>query len=330
MSVLVVGGAGYIGSHVVKLLRNNKKEVIVFDNLEKGYLKAIGDTTFYRGDLRNKAEVKGVFKKYDIDSVMHFSAYALVGESMQLPEIYYENNIYGTLNLLTAMKEAGVKYFVFSSTAAVYGEPVHTPIDEEHPKTPTNVYGETKLAVEKMLDWFDMVYQIKSVRFRYFNAAGADPSGEIGELHDPETHIIPIILQTCLGERESLSVFGDDYPTTDGTCVRDYIHVCDLSDAHILALDYLQSGEKSTVFNLGNGNGYSVKEVIETACRVTGSDIPFKIADRRAGDPAVLIASSVKAKEVLGWKPKFHELETIVKTAWNWHSANGKSSIRKK
>lgn len=327
MAVLVVGGAGYIGSHTVKLLRENGKGVVVFDNLEKGSLQAIPDTPFYKGDLRNRSDVTGVFEKHDIDAVMHFSAYALVGESMSLPEIYYENNVTGTLNLLTAMKDAGVEYFIFSSTAAVYGEPERVPIDEDHPQAPTNVYGETKRVVEKMLDWFDKIYRIKSVRFRYFNAAGADPSGDIGECHTPETHLIPLILQAALGERQSVSVFGDDYPTKDGTCIRDYIHVCDLSEAHILALDYLKSTKKSTVFNLGNGSGHSVKEVIEAARRVTGLDIAFKIAPRRPGDPAVLVASSEKAQTVLGWKPGFYDIDTIVKTAWRWHSGKGKGGF---
>lgn len=325
MAVLVVGGAGYIGSHAVKLLRDTKKDVVVFDNLEKGHRQAIGDTPLYQGDLRNMRDVQGVFKKYSIDSVMHFSAYALVGESMERPEIYYENNVYGTSNLLASMREAGIKHFIFSSTAATYGEPVRVPIDEEHPKAPTNVYGETKLAVEKMLDWFDQLHGIKSVRFRYFNAAGADPSGDIGEIHDPESHLIPLILAAALGERDHISIFGDDYPTKDGTCIRDYIHVNDLADAHILALDYLRSGNSSTVFNLGNGSGYSVKEVIDVARSVTGKNIPVKVAGRRPGDPAVLIAGSEKAQRVLGWKPRLHDIESIVATAWKWHSGKAKT-----
>jgi UDP-glucose 4-epimerase len=256
---------------------------------------------------------------------MHFSAYSLVGESMEKPELYYENNIYGTLNLLTAMKDSGVKHFIFSSTAAVYGEPLKVPIDEEHPVSPTNVYGETKLATEKMLDWFDSVYGIKSVSLRYFNAAGADPDGDIGELHDPETHLVPLVLAAALGEAEYISIFGDDYDTKDGTCIRDYIHVNDLADAHILALDYLMSGNEPTVFNLGNGNGYSVKEIIDVARKVTSRDIPVRTGGRRPGDPAVLIASSEKAQRVLGWSPKLYDITTIVETAWKWHSGKAKT-----
>jgi UDP-glucose 4-epimerase len=255
---------------------------------------------------------------------MHFAAYSLVGESMQKPEIYYENNVYGTLNLLKSMIEHDVNKIIFSSTAAVYGEPQYTPIDEEHPKNPTNVYGETKITIEKMLDWFDKIYGLKSVRLRYFNAAGADPSGEIGELHNPETHLIPIVLQAALGERPFISVFGNDYDTRDGTCVRDYIHVNDLAKAHILALDYLSSENKSNFFNLGNGNGYTVKEVIEVAKKVTNIDIPVKIADRRPGDPAILVASSDKIKNILGWKPEFDSIETIISTAWKWHNGKAK------
>jgi UDP-glucose 4-epimerase len=325
MTVLIVGGAGYIGSHIVKALQRDNREVVVFDNLEKGHREAIPDVAFYQGDLRNKKDARGIFEKYQIDAAMHFSAYSLVGESMEKPELYYENNIYGTLNLLTAMKDSGVKHFIFSSTAAVYGEPLKVPIDEEHPVSPTNVYGETKLATEKMLDWFDSVYGIKSVSLRYFNAAGADPDGDIGELHDPETHLVPLVLAAALGEAEYISIFGDDYDTKDGTCIRDYIHVNDLADAHILALDYLMSGNEPTVFNLGNGNGYSVKEIIDVARKVTSRDIPVRTGGRRPGDPAVLIASSEKAQRVLGWSPKLYDIITIVETAWKWHSGKAKT-----
>jgi len=320
MAVLVVGGAGYIGSHAVKLLKENRKEVVVFDNLEKGHREAIGQTTFFQGDLRNAQEVKKVFKKHAIDSVMHFSAYALVGESMEKPELYYENNVFGTMNLLHAMREAGVKHFIFSSTCATYGEPVRIPMDETHPFAPTNVYGETKLVVENMLDWFDKIYGIRSVRFRYFNAAGADPSGEIGELHNPETHLIPLVLAAALGRRDAVAVFGEDYPTKDGTCIRDYIHINDLADAHIRALAYLSGGNPSAVFNLGNGNGFSVREIISVAQEVTGKKIPVRSAGRRPGDPAVLIGSAEKAKRVLGWSPRLHDIKTIIATAWKWHS----------
>ncbi len=330
MAVLIVGGAGYIGSHIVKALQKDSREVVVFDNLEKGHMESIPEVPFFQGDLRNKNDVKGVFKKYQIDSVMHFSAYSLVGESMKNPEMYYENHIYGTLNLLTAMKDFSTRHLIFSSTAAVYGEPLKIPINEDHPASPTNVYGETKLAVEKMLNWFDSICGIKSIRLRYFNAAGADPAGDIGELHDPETHLIPIVLAAALGERENITVFGNDYATEDGTCIRDYIHVNDLSEAHILALDYLKSGNNSDMFNLGNGNGYSVKKIIEVAEKITGEKISVRSGRRRPGDPAVLIASSDKAMRVLGWKPGFNDIESIVKTAWKWHRGKAKTWITNK
>jgi UDP-glucose 4-epimerase len=259
---------------------------------------------------------------------MHFSAYSLVEESMQKPELYYENNIYGTLNLLTAMKDFGINYFIFSSTAAIYGEPRSIPINEEHPASPTNVYGETKLAVEKMLGWFDVTYGIKSVKLRYFNAAGADPSGDIGEMHSPETHLIPLILSAALDPGEDIVIFGDDYDTRDGTCIRDYIHVNDLARAHILALDYLKSGNNSAVFNLGNGNGYTVKEIIEVSLKVTGREIHIRKGTRRSGDPAVLVASSDKAAHILGWHPELCDIETIIETAWRWQS--GKAGEWKK
>ncbi len=324
MSILVVGGAGYIGSHIVRMLQKENRNLVVLDNFEKGHLQAVKNVNFEKGDLRIKKDIDSVFESYDIDAVMHFAAYSLVGESMQKPEIYYDNNVYGTLNLLKSMVEHDIKKIIFSSTAAVYGEPQYTPIDEEHPKNPTNVYGETKIVIEKMLDWFDKIYGLKSVRLRYFNAAGADPSGEIGELHNPETHLIPIVLQAALGERPFISIFGNDYDTRDGTCVRDYIHVNDLAKAHILALDYLSSENTSNFFNLGNGNGYTVKEVIEVAKKVTNIDIPVKIADRRSGDPAILVASSNKIKNILGWKPEFDDIETIISTAWKWHNGKAK------
>jgi len=328
MTVLVVGGAGYIGSHMVRTLKNSNIEAIVFDNLEKGHIEAIKDIPFYKGDLRNKEDIKGVFQEHKITAVMHFSAYSLVGESMEKPEIYYENNVFGTLNLLNAMNKANVKYFIFSSTAAIFGEPVKVPIDEDHPQKPTNVYGETKLAVEKMLDWYDKIYCIKNVKLRYFNAAGADPSGEIGEYHKTETHLIPNILQAALGEKEHISIYGNDYDTKDGTCVRDYIHINDLADAHLLALNYLIDGNDSNFFNLGNGCGHSVKEIIDVARTVTGRNIKVINGVKRPGDPATLIATSQKAKELLGWKPKLNDINTIVETAWNWH--NGTAKIWKK
>ena len=325
MAILVVGGAGYIGSHMVRKLKNDNCDVVVFDNLEKGHLESISGVPFCQGDTRNKEDLKKVFEQFDIDSVMHFSAYSLVGESMVYPERYYENNIYGTLNLLTEMKKYGVRHFIFSSTAAVYGDPVDVPITENHTVLPINVYGETKLVVEKMLGWFDAVDGLKSVCLRYFNAAGADPKGDIGELHDPETHLIPLVMEAALGERDHIAVFGDNYATKDGTCIRDYIHVNDLAAAHALALEYLRAGGDSNIFNLGNGSGYSVKEVIEVAGKAIGRDIPVRTAERRPGDPAILIASSEKAKRILGWSPSFFDIETIIETAWKWHSGTAKT-----
>jgi len=324
MSVLVAGGAGYIGSHTARVLQQGGRDVVIFDNFEKGHTEATQDMSVFKGDLRNAADVEAVFKKHSIEAVMHFSAYSLVGESMQCPERYYENNVGGTLNLLKAMQQAGINYFIFSSTAAVYGEPHYVPIDEAHPTLPTNPYGATKLAVEGMLHWFETAYGLKSIRLRYFNAAGADPSGDIGELHDPESHLIPIVLQAALGERDTIAVYGSDYDTLDGTCVRDYIHVNDLAAAHVLALEYLENGNPSDVFNLGNGNGYSVKQIIDIAHKVTQCDIPVSYTDRRPGDPATLIAGSEKVMQVLNWKPEFHDIETIIATAWKWHSGAAK------
>ena len=325
MAILVVGGAGYIGSHAVRALQRAGRDVVVFDNFEKGHPEAVAGVPVFKGDLRRPDDVRAVFKQHAIEAVMHFSAYSLVGESMQYPERYYENNVGGTLNLVSAMRQAGIKYFIFSSTAATYGEPHYVPIDEAHPTLPTNVYGETKLTIERMLGWFDTIYGLKSVRLRYFNAAGADPDGDIGELHDPETHLIPIVLQAALGDRDSIAVYGTDYDTPDGTCVRDYIHVNDLADAHIRALDYLEAGNPSDVFNLGNGSGHSVRQIIDIARAVTGRDINVTYAGRRPGDPATLIASSAKAMRVLGWQPKLHDIETIIKTAWAWHSRTAKT-----
>lgn len=329
MTVLVVGGAGYIGSHMVRTLKKNNIETVVFDNLEKGHIEAVKDTPFHKGDLRNKDEVESVFQNHRITAVMHFSAYSLVGESMEKPEIYYENNVFGTLNLLNAMHKADVKHFIFSSTAATFGDPVKIPIDENHPQKPTNVYGETKLAVEKMLDWFDKIYNIKNVKLRYFNAAGADPSGEIGEYHETETHLIPIILQAALGERKHITIYGNDYDTKDGTCIRDYIHINDLADAHLMALKYLEDGNNSDNFNLGNGFGHSVKEIIDVAKKITGKNIKVINGDRRPGDPAILIAASQKAKDVLGWNPKLNDIHTIVETAWKWHNGTAKKWAKK-
>lgn len=319
MPILITGGAGYIGSHTVKYFQKQNEEIIVVDNMQSGHEESIQVDNLYKIDIRDKEQLDKVFKKHNIEAVIHFAANSLVGESMEKPYEYYHNNVYGMLCLLDVMKENNVNKIVFSSTAATYGEPKNIPIMETDETNPTNTYGETKLAMEKMMKWFDRAYGIKYVSLRYFNAAGAHESGTIGEDHHPETHLIPLILQVPLGKRDKIYMFGDDYPTEDGTCIRDYIHVMDLASAHYKALKYLRKGKNSDIFNLGNGNGYSVKEVIETTRRVTGHPIPAEVKERRAGDPAVLIASSDKAKKVLGWKPQFDSLEKIIKDAWNWH-----------
>ena len=319
MNVLVCGGAGYIGSHTVYELIERGHSVVV-DSLIKGHKAAVhNDAKFYLGDIRDEEFMDKVFKENNIDAVIDFAAFSLVGESVNEPFKYYENNVYGTLKLLEAMERAGVKKIVFSSTAATYGEPENDIIVESDKTNPTNPYGETKLTVEKMLKWADNAYGIKFVALRYFNAAGAHISGKIGEDHSPETHLIPIILQTALGQREKMFIFGDDYDTPDGTCVRDYIHVTDLADAHIKALEKLFKTNESGIYNLGNGKGFSVKEVIEKAKKVTGKDFKVEIEARRSGDPSTLIASSEKAIKELGWKPKFNTLDKIIETAWNWH-----------
>lgn len=320
MNVLVCGGAGYIGSHTVYELIERGHSVVVVDSLIKGHKAAVhNDAKFYLGDIRDEEFMDKVFKENNIDAVIDFAAFSLVGESVNEPFKYYENNVYGTLKLLEAMERAGVKKIVFSSTAATYGEPENDIIVESDKTNPTNPYGETKLTVEKMLKWADNAYGIKFVALRYFNAAGAHISGKIGEDHSPETHLIPIILQTALGQREKMFIFGDDYDTPDGTCVRDYIHVTDLADAHIKALEKLFKTNESGIYNLGNGKGFSVKEVIEKAKKVTGKDFKVEIEARRNGDPSTLIASSEKAIKELGWKPKFNTLDKIIETAWNWH-----------
>ncbi|WP_078432058.1 UDP-glucose 4-epimerase GalE [Metabacillus halosaccharovorans] len=325
MAVLVCGGAGYIGSHAVSELLDRNEEVVVVDNLQKGHLPAVLEgAKFYNGDLRDEAFLKNVFQENDIEAVIHFAADSLVGESVEKPLQYYENNVYGTMCLLKVIQEFGVKKIVFSSTAATYGEAENIPIVETDPTVPTNPYGETKLAVEKMLKWSEQAYGLKYVVLRYFNVAGAHMEGKLGEDHDPETHLIPIILQVALGDREKIMIFGDDYNTEDGTCIRDYIHVTDLADAHILAIEKLRKDNTSATYNLGNGNGFSVKEVIETARNVTGHPIPAEVAPRRAGDPAVLIASSEKAINELGWKPKYADLHTMIESAWNWFQKNPK------
>lgn len=321
MKILVAGGAGYIGSHTVYELIDNGADVVIIDSLETGHIEAVHPKArFYQGDIRDRAFLDDVLtKEKNIDGVIHFAANSLVGESMTNPLKYYDNNVYGTKVLLEKLIEYGINHVVFSSTAATYGEPKSIPIVETDPTQPTNAYGETKLAMEKMFKWCDVAHGLKYVALRYFNACGAHISGKIGEAHNPESHLIPLILQVPNGKRESIKVFGTDYPTKDGTCVRDYIHVTDLAAAHILAVKYLIDGNESNTFNLGNGVGFTVNEVIEKAKQVTKLPIKVEQDARRAGDPAVLIASSEKAKEVLGWKPKYDSLETIIETAWNWH-----------
>lgn len=319
MSVLVTGGAGYIGSHVVCELLSKNEEVVIVDNLQKGHKSAILGGKFYQGDIRDNELMNKVFTDNAINAVIHFAAESLVGESVIVPLKYYNNNVFGTQCLLEKMKEYGVKPIVFSSTAATYGEPEKTPIMESDKTLPTNPYGETKLAIEKMLGWCDGAYGIKSVALRYFNAAGAHKSGKIGEDHRPESHLIPIIMEVALGKRDSIHIFGDDYSTPDGTCIRDYIHVSDLAKAHILALESLRAGNKSTVYNLGNGVGFSVKEVIDCARRVTGQKIHSTISPKRAGDPAVLVASSQRIREELNWIPEENDLDAIISSAWEWH-----------
>ncbi len=320
MKVLVCGGAGYIGSHTVKELLEQGYDVIVVDSLETGHKKAVDErATLYVGNLSDESFLEDVFSKHSIDAVIDFAAYSLVGESVTEPAKYFENNIGGTLSLLKKMRKYNVKYIVFSSTAATYGEPEGIPILESDKTVPTNPYGESKLCVEKILHWFDEAYGTKYAVLRYFNAAGAHKSGTIGEDHFPESHLIPIILQTALGKREFIGIFGDDYATEDGTCIRDYIHVTDLAQAHILALEKTMEENKSRTYNLGNGKGFSVKEVVEMARKVTGKEIPAKIEPRRAGDPSVLIASSEKIIKELGWEPKYNTLEEIIASAWQWH-----------
>ncbi|MFD2923068.1 UDP-glucose 4-epimerase GalE [Halobacillus naozhouensis] len=319
MAVLVCGGAGYIGSHAVAQLLDRNEDVVVVDNLQKGHREAVVEgAAFYQGDLRDGVFLNEVFEENDIDAVIHFAADSQVGESVEDPLKYYDNNVYGAVCLLRVMAAHQVKKIVFSSTAAAYGEVEQVPIQETDPTVPTNPYGETKLAIENMLKWAEQAHGIQSVVLRYFNVAGADPKGRIGEDHDPETHLIPIILQVALGKREEILIFGNDYPTKDGTCIRDYIHVTDLVDAHLLAIKKLRSQSGSATYNLGNGQGFTVKEVIDAARKVTGHDIPAEIAPRRPGDPAQLVASSEKAMNELGWKPQHSDLDHMIQTAWNW------------
>ena len=320
--ILVTGGAGYIGSHTVRELRERGMDVVVYDNLSTGHIEAVGDTPFVKGDLFDVELLRKTFREYNVDSVIHFAAYSLVGESMTNPAKYYHNNVAGTLALLDAMLAENVKYLVFSSSAATYGDCGDGLITEDSPQNPTSVYGQTKLMMEQFMQDYDKAYGMKYVALRYFNAAGAHASGEIGEAHNPESHLIPLILQVANGKREQINVFGDDYPTHDGTCIRDYIHITDLADAHIRALEYLKKGGKSTYYNLGNGNGFSVKEVIDTVEKVLGQPIKKQIVERRPGDPASLVASSEKIQRELGWKPKYDTLDSVVASAWKWHSTH--------
>jgi len=319
LHILVTGGAGYIGSHAVKELVKAGHRVTVLDNLSKGHRAAVYNAPLIQADLADKSFLTELLRAQKIEAVMHFAASSLVGESMQRPAAYYQNNVVNGLNLLEAMREGGVPYLVFSSTAAVYGEPVQTPITENHPTLPTNPYGATKLAVEEALAWYYRAYGLKYISLRYFNAAGADPDGDLGEDHDPETHLIPLVLKAALGQLPAVKVFGSDYPTPDGTCIRDYIHVTDLAAAHVLALEALAGGSEPAIYNLGNGSGYSVLEVIRTAEKVTGQSLPAVFAGRRPGDPAVLVASPEKIRRELGWEPRYGDLPTIIETAWRWH-----------
>lgn len=323
MGILVCGGAGYIGSHCVYALIEKGEEVIIVDNLQTGHLDAVNNKArFYEGDIRDRIFLDKVFKENNIDSVIHFAANSLVGISMKEPLVYYDNNVFGTQVLLETMNKYKVDKIVFSSTAATYGEPENIPILETDRTEPTNPYGETKLAMEKMMKWADKAHGIKYISLRYFNVAGAHENAKIGEDHTPETHLIPLILQVPLNQRAHISIFGDDYDTHDGTCVRDYIHVMDLADAHILGVDRLRMGGESAIYNLGNGEGFSVKEMIDAARKVTGHPIPAVIGERRAGDPSKLIASSEKAQRELKWKPKYTKVEDIIASAWKWHSKN--------
>jgi len=318
--ILVIGGAGYIGSHMLKLLRDVGEPHLVMDNLERGHAPALMGSPLFQGDLRNKEDLKRVFAENpSIDQVMHFAAYTYVGESVRMPGRYWENNTIAVLYLLEAMREAGVDKFVFSSTCATFGEPQYLPLDEKHPQNPVSPYGQTKLAVEKILDDYDRAYELRSVCLRYFNAAGADPSGEIGEDHRPEEHLIPNAIAAAVGKRDRLKLFGDDYDTPDGTCVRDYIHVLDLAQAHLLAVRHLREGGNSRKYNLGNGQGFSNREVLEVVGKVVGQEVPFDWAPRRAGDAARLVGTSEAIRKDWGWIPEYRDLETIISHAWNWH-----------
>jgi UDP-glucose 4-epimerase len=319
MAILITGGAGYIGSVTTELLRARGEQVVVLDNLSRGYRDAVAsEIPFYEGNVGDRDLVARIAREHDIDACVHFAAFAYVGESVNEPALYYENNVSQGINLLSALVKAGVRRFVFSSTCATYGEPQQIPIDETHPQMPANPYGWSKLFVERILADYDRAYDLKFVALRYFNASGASP--ERGERHEPETHLVPLVLQAAQKKLDHVTVFGNDYPTHDGTCVRDYIHVSDLADAHALALGYLRDGGSSTAINLGNGQGYSVLEVINAARDVTQREIPIEIEGRRAGDPSHLVADSTKARSVLGWQPQHAELPTIIRSAWQWHT----------
>ena len=323
MAVLISGGAGYIGSHTVQEFLESGERVIVLDNLSKGHAEAVpSGVTLEKVDLAETDKVVNILRQYNVDAVVHFAASSLVGESMSRPKEYYHNNVKGTLSLLDAALQAHVKYIVFSSTAAVYGDCRDIPITETCATVPTNVYGRTKLMIETILRDYDSAYGLKFCALRYFNAAGAYKGGSIGEDHSPETHLLPIIFQVLLGQRKELTIFGDDYPTPDGTCIRDYIHVTDLANAHVLSLAYLRNGGESQSFNLGNGKGFSVKEVLQEVEKVSGKKVPYHIGERRLGDPPVLIASSEKIMKTLNWKPRYNTLEQIVESAWRWHSSH--------
>lgn len=321
MAILVTGGAGYIGSVATEDLRKQGESVVVIDNLVYGHARAVDvSIPFYQGDIGDTDLIRSILRQHKIDACLHFSAFAYVGESVEKPRKYWENNVGQTIDLLGLLIEHDVKKIIFSSTCATYGEPDYIPIDEKHPQSPTNPYGWSKLTVERILESYDVAYGLKFVSLRYFNACGA--SHTHGEDHTPETHLIPLVLETALGKREKIYIYGDDYDTPDGTAIRDYIHICDLSQAHLLALEYLRNGGDSQLINLGNGNGFSVKEVIETARRITGREIESEVAPRRPGDPSKLVGDATKAKKVLGWDPKFTELEKIIESAWKWHKTN--------
>ncbi len=317
-NILVVGGAGYVGCHMVAVLGEAGYKPVTLDNLYSGYRDAVIAGEFIQGDLNDRELLNQVLDAHDFAGVMHFAAHIEVGESVRDPAKYYRNNVANTQNLLDAMVRYGVNAFIFSSTAAIFGEPQYIPIDEQHPKAPVNPYGRSKWMVEQLLEDYDHAYGLKSCALRYFNAAGADPRGRLGERHQPESHLIPLVLQAASGRRESITLYGTDYDTTDGTCIRDYIHVSDLCDAHLLALEQLTQGGESNRYNLGNGQGYSVQEVIDAAAKVTGREIPVVRGERRPGDPATLVADSARARSKLGWSPRFADLDTIIAHAWAW------------